>query len=155
MTLGLVPPEPLAEALVVEIVVRGQPRPKGSMRGFADSHGHVHLVPDNPRDLKAWTTAIHTAAESAMAERPIIRGAVRLQARFILVRPRSHFGVRGNLLPSAPAYPITKPDGDKLDRAARDALKGVVYHDDAQIVRWAGDKVYGEEPGLRLRVTAL
>ena len=154
MTLGLVPPEPLAEAVVVEVVVRGQPKPKGSMRGFADPYGHVHVVPDNPRDLKAWSSAIRHAAETAMADRPVIRGPVKVQAAFTLLRPRGHYGAHG-LLPSAPAYPTTKPDGDKLERACWDALKGVVWTDDALVVEWHGRKAYGEVPGLHLRVTAL
>jgi crossover junction endodeoxyribonuclease RusA len=119
-----------------------------------DRSGYAHVVPDNARDLRAWSSAIRHAAETAMAGRPVIRGAVRVQAVFTLLRPRGHYGVRG-LLPSAPLYPTTTPDGDKLERASWDALKGVVWHDDAQVVEWHGRKVYGEVPGLHLRVTAI
>ena len=60
-----------------------------------------------------------------------------------MLRPKGHFGKRG-LLPSAPIAPIVKPDLLKLARAVEDALSGLVYKDDAQIVREILDKHYGE-----------
>ncbi len=38
-----------------------------------------------------------------------------------------------------------KPDLDKLARALKDALKGVLYHDDAQVVVLLARKVYAAE----------
>jgi Holliday junction resolvase RusA-like endonuclease len=45
-------------------------------------------------------------------------------------------------------YPIghNTGDGDKLMRAALDALTGVVYKDDSQVARWSGSKTYSTEP---------
>jgi Holliday junction resolvase RusA-like endonuclease len=154
VTLGLVPPEPLAEAVVVDVTVRGAVVGQGSMRGFADKYGHVHVVPDNPRDLKAWRTRIAQAAQEAMAERPIIRGPVRVQARFVFARPKSHYGKRG-LLPSAPAFRTGGVDLDKACRALLDAISSVIVSDDSLVTEMYVVKTWGEEPGLRLRVTVL
>ena len=154
MNLGLIPGETVPGA--VEIELRGTPIPEGSMKAFMDKWGHPHIVHDNPRDLKAWRTRIAEAGERAMAGRPILRGPVGLETHFYIARPRSHFGIHGNLLPSAPPYPIGRPDLSKLIRAAEDALKGVVWYDDALVCRYPGvpSKDWGE-PGAMIRVTPL
>lgn len=52
-------------------------------------------------------------------------------------------------------YPITKPDADKLARAVWDALKGIIYTDDSQIVRLTLSKDYGDAPGVIIQVWEL
>ena len=52
-------------------------------------------------------------------------------------RPKSHYGTgknSGTLKPSAPAYHIITPDHDNLVKFYGDAMTGIVYHDDKQIV---------------------
>ena len=155
MTLGLVPPEPLAEALVVEITVRGIPVPQGSMRAFVNPKtGRAQIVSmQRGGSLGAWRDRIATEAQAAMAGRLPIDGPIKVQARFVFPRPASHEGRHG-LLPSAPVHKVTAPDLDKLARSF-DSLSGIVWRDDALVVEMHLAKSYGEEPGLRLRVTAL
>lgn len=52
-------------------------------------------------------------------------------------------------------YPITKPDADKLARAVWDALKGIIYADDSQVVRLTLAKDYGDAPGVIIQVWEL
>jgi len=55
-------------------------------------------------------------------------------------------------------WKVTSPDIDKLTRAVLDGItfdkagRGVL-HDDAQVVRLIVDKVFGPEPGVRIRVS--
>ncbi|MFZ1730810.1 MAG: RusA family crossover junction endodeoxyribonuclease [Bacteroidota bacterium] len=56
---------------------------------------------------------------------------------FLLPRPKSHFrsGRNAHLLrETAPRFPTSKPDADKLSRAVLEALTGVAYKDDAQVI---------------------
>jgi crossover junction endodeoxyribonuclease RusA len=148
---------------VIQFTVRGRPVPKGSLRPIQPKRkgpdgqmipvGRPVVVPDNPRELKAWQSAIYTAAAVAMGDRDILRGPVGILITFVFPRPKSHFGVKGNVLPSAPAYPAGIPDLDKCERAVGDALKGVVLKDDAQIVSKASRKIYGDTPGVRVGIT--
>jgi Holliday junction resolvase RusA-like endonuclease len=74
---------------------------------------------------------------------------------FHFLRPRSHYRTGRNaalLRGDAPAYPAGRPDLTKLVRAAEDALKGVVWADDGQVVGQGNRKVYGEKPGVRICV---
>ena len=69
---------------------------------------------------------------------------------FYMPRPKGHYGKRG-LLPSAPKYPVKKPDLDKLVRAVGDALVPVLIHDDNQVVWILAGKEYASEqepPGV-------
>ena len=70
-------------------------------------------------------------------------GALRVSFTFYRPRPKGHFGAKG-VRPSAPRYPTTKPDVLKLARAVEDALTGVLWRDDAQIVAESIYKDYGE-----------
>lgn len=45
-----------------------------------------------------------------------------------------------------------KPDLDKLTRSIKDALTGVIYNDDSQIVGLHCFKEYGDEPGVDIEL---
>ena len=51
--------------------------------------------------------------------------------------------------------PTTKPDLTNYEVLAENALTGIVYHDDAQVVDKFTRKVYAKEPGLRITVRAV
>jgi len=76
-------------------------------------------------------------------------------------RPQSHYGSRGGhpyLKPDAPTHPGRVGDVDKVARALLDALTGVLWHDDDQVVHLNARKDYahhGEAPGLFCTVTPL
>lgn len=51
-----------------------------------------------------------------------------------LRRPKDHFSTAGVIKQWAPRFPTKKPDLDKTLRAIKDALTGIVYVDDSQVV---------------------
>jgi len=78
-----------------------------------------------------------------------ITGAVRLDCELIFARPKSHYGTgrnAGKLKPSAQKYHTQKPDCDNCWKLLADALNGVVYKDDAQVIGGEVFKRWGE-PG--------
>lgn len=73
-------------------------------------------------------------------------GPVTLRLRFVLKRPKGHYGSGKNvnvLKLNAPYFHTSKPDALKLARGVEDALTGVLYRDDSQTIPicW---KVYGD-----------
>ncbi len=151
----------------LDFTADGRPRSKGS-----------HVAQVNPRtrkvraaavqedDLAHWTGTLRTAVTDALAAtngwgdrmadglgypRAWV-GPVLVLARFRLTRP-----VR--LADTMAAEPATVvPDGDKLERALWDALTGLAFRDDRQVIGWSGLKVYAsplERPGVSGRVVAL
>jgi Holliday junction resolvase RusA-like endonuclease len=126
--------------------VIGEPVPQGSMKGFIRG-GRVALTSDNPK-LHHWRDVIGWEARQHCTE--LLTGAVDLTAQFLLTRPKS--------CPKSRIYPTVKPDADKLARALFDALTGVVWQDDAQVVSHEISKRYcdpGEQPGVYVKVEAL
>jgi crossover junction endodeoxyribonuclease RusA len=136
-------------ALVFRVL--GVPRAKGSMRAFVTPRGRAHLV-DSNRYLKSWAAGIATGAQLALADLPpadraLVVGAVRLTLRFALPRPKR--------LARHVAPHITKPDLDKLVRGIFDALTGIRWRDDAQVVELLATKRYAardEPPHVDVRV---
>lgn len=48
--------------------------------------------------------------------------------------------------------PTTKPDCDNYAKGVKDALKGVIWNDDAQVVKLVVEKFYSAVPRLEIEV---
>lgn len=81
---------------------------------------------------------------------------LRVTFEFFRTRPKAHFRSNGLVKDAlALAWPTTKPDVTKLVRAAEDAMTGILWIDDAQIVEQIASKKFSETPGLRITVETL
>lgn len=130
----------------LELDVPGTPKPQGSKR-----HVGRGILIESCRDLKPWREAITAAAIDAGAVR--VTGPVMVQLQFRFDRPKGHYGKRG-VRNSAPETKTTKPDIDKLSRAALDSL-WPCWNDDSQVVALLATKGWcqdGELPGVRVVV---
>jgi Holliday junction resolvase RusA-like endonuclease len=137
----------------VAFTVVGKPEPAGSKRAFKTKSGKVVVTDDNPH-AGSWKGDVSRAAAEIMDGDGLLDGPVGLVVIFTMTRPRSHFGKNG-VLPSAPARPMVRPDATKLLRGVEDALTGVVWHDDGQVVEQSVAKVYGEPAGAQVVVWTL
>ena len=139
---------------MVEIVVYGTPAPAGSKTvGFAK--GGRHFVRDSSGKRGSdWRRNVAQEAGVAMTGRPLLDGPLTLEVVFTVPRPKGHFGVKG-VRPSAPTHPTVAPDTTKLLRAIEDAMEGIVYRNDAQIVEQVARKVYGEPASARILIDKL
>jgi Holliday junction resolvase RusA-like endonuclease len=88
-------------------------------------------------------------------------GPLDAQIGAVHERPRDHFRVNGGLTAKGLRewVPIVKPDGDNCCKVVLDALNGLAYRDDAQIVgmvferRWAEPGASAHiEVGIRVRL---
>lgn len=133
--------------------VDGTPGPQGSKKGFVNPrNGRVILVESSSK-VKPWRALVAHAAREQMKydNQMIMTGPVRMEVNYFLKRPMSHYRKNGELKPDAPTFVKTKPDLSKLQRSTEDALTGVVYVDDSQIVVLNICKFYGE-PGAEILV---
>lgn len=69
-----------------------------------------------------------------------------------LPRPKGHYRSNGQLKNWAPQYCTSKPDKDNIEKAVYDAMTGVVWHDDAQVVDGRLIKYYGDVPKTVIKV---
>lgn len=135
----------------VIIRVLGAPATKGNARAFvnkATGRAVLSSFGSGPREkkLRSWDHAVREAARIAVGRRDapmFVDKQLEAIAYFYLARPANHFGKgknAGKLLPSAPPRPRKAPDVDKLARSTFDALHGIVFEDDARIVRLVVEK---------------
>lgn len=137
------------EPAAVGFTVYGVPQPAGSKVAGRAKDGRM-FVRDAAAKSAPWKRQVAQAAGEAMSG-DLLDGPLSLAVVFYVPRPKSHQGRRG-LLPSAPPYPATRPDLTKLVRAVEDALTGVVWRDDAQVVRQFAWKAYGEPARVTIEV---
>jgi len=103
----------------------------------------------------AWRADIRAAAREAMTGAPM-EGALGVTITFVMPRNKGHFGSGRNaavLKPTAPRWHTVRPDIDKLSRAVLDALKGIAWLDDSQVVQKHVTKRYAdahEPPGAQV-----
>jgi Holliday junction resolvase RusA-like endonuclease len=132
--------------------VYGLARPQGSLRPFKLPTGQIVTTMSNAKVVKPWRDSVASAAREAGVRQ--LEGPVFVRVEIHLPRPKGHFGKRG-LRASAPTRPAVKPDLDKLCRAILDALTGLAWRDDAQVVGLGAWKNYTEsEPFTEVRVMA-
>lgn len=156
----------MADPATIEVIVTslslfvpGIPAPGGSKRAFAIKKGGVYtgrtvVFDDAGQRNKDWRQACVVIAKDNAPQTPF-RGALRVDFDFVMPRLKSHFRANGALKEAAPQWHVVKPDRTKLTRSTEDALKGIVWADDAQIVAGATTKTYGDKPGCHIHVTAL
>lgn len=128
-------------------VVEGRPVPQGSMTASYNRKlgvAHVHHVQGTA--LAMWRASIREAAKQAgatLSPQPLV-----VRVTFGMPRPKSHMQWRaGKYVPKMQHYydrPSSAPDLDKLVRAVLDALTGLCYPDDSQVVVIHAEKVYGD-----------
>lgn len=145
---------------MIAFTARSDPRPKGSKKAILHrTTGRAIVIEDSDRSLRQWEASIRIHAQDAMeaAGQPVFEGAVELAILFRLRRPAWAIpGPKSKRI--APTYPETKPDVDKLARAVQDALRTIVYKDDAQVAVLIVEKAYtvgGEAPGAHVKVSPL
>lgn len=130
--------------------VPGVPVPQGSAKAYV--RGGRAIVTSANANLRPWRAAVTAAAAEARGDAATIRTPVFVGLVFTFPRPSGHFGKRG-LRKTAPEFPATRPDLDKLCRAALDALTDAgVFADDGQVVELQASKDYGDHPGLDVTV---
>jgi crossover junction endodeoxyribonuclease RusA len=122
---------------MIRFTVYGKPEPKGSTRSFQHAATGRVVTTADAKGLKLWAYTVRSAAQERAGV--LLEGPVRLELGFFLTRPRS-VSVRKR------PYPTAKPDLDKLTRAVKDALTGVLWQDDAQVVLLIAQKVYTPGP---------
>lgn len=141
---------------LIAFTVAGVAQPRGSKTVGTTKDGRVFIRDDNP-ESKRWMETVGKAAKAAMwqASKQPTGNPVLLQVTIYRVRPAGHFGTGKNattVKPGAPAYPATKPDTTKLIRGIEDAMNGVVWLDDSQVVEQRTKKRWGAVPRVEIAV---
>lgn len=143
----------------VSFFVPGVPQPGGSKKGFAvkTRGGGVRIaIVEDAKHNAPWRAVVALAATEHF-DAPLT-GPLTVSFSFAMPRPGHHFGTgrnAGKVKPNAPLGHTSKPDVTKLIRSTEDALKGIAWVDDCQIVSQAAGKLYTNDrrPGCWISVS--
>ena len=129
---------------MLAFTVYGKPEPQGSTRAFVVK-GRPVITSAN-KGLKAWRQQVSAAALAAVAGTEFITlEPVSVAVDFYFDRPKS----------VKRAAMTVRPDVDKTLRGVFDALTGIVFKDDAQVVRSTATKQYGSPARAEITIEVL
>lgn len=143
---------------MISFFVPGITRTAGSKSAFKGKDGKINITHAS-KYSKGWMDSVKWFAMKQTHKMVLLEGPITLKLVFMRDRPRGHYGTgrhAGQLRNSAPFHPISKPDLTKLTRAVEDALTGIVWKDDAQVVKQETSKVYckpAEKPGVFITIS--
>lgn len=134
----------------ITIICYSRPEPQGSSRAFTPKGWNRPVITSANKGLKSFRQELSKAAIVAMKDAGLSdllfgkHEPVDISAAFYFQRPPS--------IPKKRTCHVVKPDGDKLCRAVFDALTGIVFQDDSQVVQHKSTKFYGVPERVELTV---
>jgi len=135
--------------MILNLTIEGKQATQGSKIPMP---GKRFGVKDSCKELPAWRHYVALEARKKFKGDPIRGTPLSMILVFIRPRPQAHYRKDQSVKPSAPSHPTTRPDSIKMARAIEDALAGVIYHDDSQIVKHQILKRYGDRFETRILV---
>lgn len=134
---------------MIELIVPGVPVGKGRPRA-ATRGKHVTLY--TPEKTATYEGTVALAGHQAMAGRVPLAGPVSVTMGIYLPVPASWSQKKQQAALRGQELPAKKPDSDNVVKAVFDALNGVVWVDDVQVVDLVLRKRYAEIPGVHMVV---
>jgi Holliday junction resolvase RusA-like endonuclease len=143
--------------MMIEFFVAGIPSPSGSKKAFMHPKTGKIVVMDTAKNKGTWQALVAMHAQKAMTDAgaEMITGPVKMLVEFSFTRPKSHFGTgkkSSQVKETAPKAHTKKPDLTKLIRCTEDALTGIVWQDDCQVIERESSKAYSSENGVFIKV---
>lgn len=128
---------------MLEFTVPTAPVAKARARSTRSGH---HYTPQKTVDFES-IVAWH--AKAAMAGKPLYEGALIVTLYYGIPIPKNLEPriKRGEII-----YPTKRPDMDNYEKSVLDAMNGIVYKDDAQIVATFHKKRYTRNPRVVISV---
>jgi crossover junction endodeoxyribonuclease RusA len=127
---------------IYSFTVFGTAAPQGSKRHLGNG-----VMVESSNRLRPWRNDVRCAAIDNKPTAWDLASSMQVNLIFWFPRPASHYGSKNGmsyLKANAPVEPVSARVGDidKLSRAVLDALTGVAYLDDRQVVNLQARKAY-------------
>lgn len=136
----------------VLVVVPGDPVGKGRPR--IGKRGNLAIMFTPPATVE-YENAVKREAALSMQGRELFAGPVELWLEIYMPIPPSYPKKKAQAARDGLLVPTKKPDGDNVIKAICDALNGVVWVDDTQVVDYIVKKRFADTPCCVVRVSPL
>lgn len=132
-------------AEIIALSVPGEPqgkqRPKWSKVGTY-----------SPKKTVNYETYIKELFAVAYPDFEPVESALEMELTAGLLIPPSQSNRKKRLMEEREIRPTKRPDGDNVLKVVMDALEGLAYKNDSQIVTALIEKYYTKKPGLEIRI---
>jgi Holliday junction resolvase RusA-like endonuclease len=131
----------------VYFVVYGNPVGKGRPRATSRG-GFVRMYTD--AKTLGFESAVADEARIAMREWQAFNTPMQLQLSAYYPIPKSWSKKKRQMAMDGEIHPQVKPDLDNVMKAVLDAMNGVVYVDDSQVINMVATKRYSSDPRIEV-----
>jgi Holliday junction resolvase RusA-like endonuclease len=111
---------------------------------------HPHAYNSSKKDLLALQWQI-----KAYAPKEPFLGPMQIEYTFYMPIPKHVSQIKRRQMLNNIIKHITKPDVDNLAYIVTNAMKGIIYKDDSQIVKKTEEKMYSDDPRIVVKVLDL
>jgi Holliday junction resolvase RusA-like endonuclease len=132
---------------LISFVVYGEPTAQGRPR-FTTVAGHAKAY--DPAKSRDYKQLVRLAAVEVKPEKPL-ECALSLVVSVYRSMPKMSKKKREQAI-AGDLRPTTRPDLDNIIKGIKDALKGIIWRDDSQVVNILADKWYGESPRVEVTI---
>ena len=133
---------------MTSFTIHGEPQGKARPRAVRQS-GIMHIY--TPQKTKDYEREIAMAYRTQCTG--MFSGAVEIEIHAYYEIPKSASRKRVLDMVSDRERPTKKPDGDNIAKAVCDALNGVAYKDDSQVVDLTVRKYYSKFPHVQVFIS--
>lgn len=150
------PDIPKPEVYSIKITVPGEPVPKGRHRARIvqprNKPAFIHFYQDS--ETEAYERVVAQYAKIALLGRGLILGALEIRVAAYIAIPASWSQKKKAQAISGEIVPVSRPDADNFLKCCLDAMNGVAYADDSQVIDMRVSKRYSETPRLEIEIFA-
>lgn len=136
---------------MIQFTVYGEPVAQGRPK-FSTAGGFTRAYdPAKSRDYKDYVRL--AAREYAPAA--LLEGALGIAITAYRSTPKSFSKKKAAEAERGEILPVTKPDADNYLKGVKDALKGIIWKDDSQVVDAFVRKRYSNRPRIEVKIKEL
>lgn len=134
----------------MQFTVEGKPQGKARARTFYDTRlGRMNSV--TPVQTKSYEDLIRWSYKAA-GGKYLGDAVLQVDIKAVYPIPKGFSKAKTNDALAEKLRPTTKPDCDNIIKVVLDALNGVAYYDDKQIICVSCNKYYGETGYLQISI---
>mgnify|MGYP002528393746 CR=1 FL=1 len=138
---------------MIKITIPGSPIGKGRPK-FSTFGGYPKAY--TPQKTVNYENLVKLSYQQQCNDKPYPKEiSLRAEIRAYFAIPKSVSKIKRDMMLKGQINPTKKPDTDNIAKAILDALNGIAYYDDAQIVALSIVKMYSDEPRAEVCISTL
>lgn len=137
----------------MKFTVYGEPIGKGRPK-FSTFNGRA--IAYTPQKTVSYENLVKLSYHQQCGDKPYPKEiSLRAEIFAYFPIPKSVSKIRADMMRKGQIRPTKKPDLDNIAKAVLDALNGIAYYDDSQIVAMGICKGYSDEPRVEIYINTL